>query len=91
VRRCDFCRSLTVRWIHPAECDWLACDKCHAAIQADDRQALLDRASQIPVLRTVPDRYAGKFLERAPRLHVDFGRRARVRPHPRKRTARSDP
>jgi hypothetical protein len=44
----------------------------HTAIEADDREALLDRASQIPVPRTLPERYAGKFLERARRLHVEF-------------------
>jgi hypothetical protein len=61
-----------VRWIHPAERDWSACEKCHAAIQADDREALLDRASLIPVPRTVPDRYAPRFLAQARRLHFEF-------------------
>jgi hypothetical protein len=56
----------------PAERDWLACAKCHAAIEADDREALLDRASLIPVPRTVPERFAPKFLERARRLHLEF-------------------
>jgi hypothetical protein len=45
---------------------------CHAAIEADDREALLDSASLIPVPRTVPERFAPKFLERARRLHVEF-------------------
>jgi hypothetical protein len=27
-----------VRWIYPAERDWAACEKCHAAIEADDRE-----------------------------------------------------
>ena len=70
--RCDFCGFLIVQWVYPAERDWLACDKCHRAIEADDREGLLDRASQIPVPRTLPDRYAGKFLERARRLHHEF-------------------
>ena len=70
--RCDFCGSLVVKWRYPAERDWLACEECHAAIQADDREALLDRASLIPVPRTLPDRYAPKILERAKRLHHEF-------------------
>ena len=70
--RCDFCGSRMVRWTYPADRDWLACDKCHAAIEAEDREALLDRASLIPVPRTVSDRYAPQFLERARRLHFEF-------------------
>jgi hypothetical protein len=61
-----------VKWRYPAERDWLACPKCHAAIEADDREALLDRASLIPVPRTLPDRYAPNILERARRLHIEF-------------------
>jgi hypothetical protein len=61
-----------VKWVYPAERDWPACNKCYAAIEADDREGLLDRASQIPVPRTLPERYAGKFRERARRLHVEF-------------------
>jgi hypothetical protein len=61
-----------VKWVQPAERDWVACEKCHAAIEADDREALLDRASLIPVPRTVPERYSDKFLDRARRLHVEF-------------------
>jgi hypothetical protein len=70
--RCDFCGSRVVKWRYPAECEWLVCGKCHAAIEADDREALLDRASLIPVPRTVSDRYAPQFLARARRLHVEF-------------------
>jgi hypothetical protein len=70
--RCDFCGSRIVRWVYPGQRDWHACAKCHTAIEADDREALLDRASLIPVPRTLPDRYAPKFLERARRLHDDF-------------------
>jgi hypothetical protein len=70
--RCDFCGSRIVKWVYPAEREWNACQKCHAAIQAGDREALLDRASLIPVPRTVSDRYAPHFLERARRLHEEF-------------------
>jgi hypothetical protein len=59
-------------WTYPAERDWSACEKCHAAIEVDDREALLDRASLIPVPRTLPDRYAPLHLERARRQHVQF-------------------
>ena len=52
--------------------DHLVTTQRHAAIEADDREALLDRASLIPVPRTVPDRYAPQFLERARRLHLEF-------------------
>lgn len=70
--RCDFCGSRMVRWTYPAEREWSACDKCHTAIEADDRESLLDRASLIPVPRTVPDRYGPRLLEQARRLHVEF-------------------
>jgi hypothetical protein len=70
--RCDFCGSRMVRWSYPAEREWLACEKCHRAIAADDREALLDRATLIPVPRTLPERYAPKYLERARRLHHEF-------------------
>jgi hypothetical protein len=71
--RCEFCGSRIVKWIYPTtQGDWESCDKCHAVIEADDREALLDRASQIPVPRTLSERYADKFLERARRLHVEF-------------------
>jgi hypothetical protein len=33
---------------------------------------LLDRAVLIPVPRTLPDRYAPRFRERARELHEDF-------------------
>ena len=38
--------------------DWLACLKCHKAIQHERREELLDRVLMQPVPRTVPDRYA---------------------------------
>jgi hypothetical protein len=71
-----------VRWVYPAERDWLSCEKCHRAIEADNREALLDRASQIPVPRTLPERYAGKFLERAHRLQVEFWESRKGPPRP---------
>src|SRR5438094_90552 len=46
---CEFCRSPRARWRYPASRDWLACDECHAAIQADDREALLGRVMLAPV------------------------------------------
>jgi hypothetical protein len=74
--RCDFCGSVRPRWSYPVEGDTRkACDKCREAIEADDREALLDRATLIPVPRTVPDRYAPRFREAARRLHEEFWQR----------------
>jgi hypothetical protein len=61
-----------VRWTHPAERDGLACEKCHAAIEADDREALLARVSLMPVPATLSERYAPRFLENARRRHEEF-------------------
>ena len=70
---CDFCHSPRVRWRYPAASrSWLACDKCHGAIQADDAEALLDRVMLAPVLRSLPDRYAPRFRNQARELHEQF-------------------
>jgi hypothetical protein len=61
------------KWRYPArERDWRACEKCRAAIEADDRKALLERVLLRPVPRTVPDRHADRFREQATRLHEEF-------------------
>ncbi len=74
--RCEFCGSRAVAWLHPAGSrEWRACAKCHVAIEADDREALLDRANLIPVPRTLPDRYAPHFRQRARQLHDEFWER----------------
>jgi hypothetical protein len=71
--RCDFCGSPTAAWRYRSrERDWLACEKCRTPIEADDRQALLERVLLMPVPRTVPDRYADRFREQAKRLHEEF-------------------
>lgn len=71
--RCDFCGSLRPRWSYPVQGGQRrACDECRKAIEAEDREALLDRALLIPLPRTVPDRYAPRFRETAKRLHVEF-------------------
>ncbi|MGH2965673.1 MAG: hypothetical protein ACRDMH_09875 [Solirubrobacterales bacterium] len=70
---CDFCRSPRVGWRYPGESrDWLACQQCHQAIQADDREALVGRVMLAPVPRTLPDRYAPRFREQARKLHEEF-------------------
>jgi anti-anti-sigma factor len=70
---CDFCHSPRVRWHYPAAArGWLACDKCHGAIQADDPDALLDRVMLAPVPRSLPDRYAPRFRNQARELHEQF-------------------
>jgi hypothetical protein len=61
-----------VRWRYPADREWLACEKCHAAIQGDEREGLLARVIQKPVPRTLPDRYAPHFRQRARELHESF-------------------
>jgi hypothetical protein len=50
----------------------LECGKCHAAIQRDDREELLGRVMLAPVSRTLPDRYAPRFRQRARELHERF-------------------
>jgi len=71
--RCDFCGSLRPRWSYPIQGGTRkACEDCRQAIEAEDREALLDRALLIPVPRTVPDRYAPRFRETAKRLHLEF-------------------
>lgn len=61
------------RWSYPSAArDWRACERCHQAIEADDREALLGRMMGAPVPRTLPDRYAPQFRERARELHEKF-------------------
>jgi hypothetical protein len=81
--RCDFCGSLRPRWSYPViHGSRRACDDCRDIIEADDRQALLERALLIPLPRTVPDRYAPRFREQAKRLHLDFWEQRDGEPHP---------
>lgn len=55
ARLCDFCSSPVPAWSYPATSfidlmgsqsigDWLACEECHALIEADDRDGLARRA-----------------------------------------------
>jgi hypothetical protein len=72
--RCDFCGSVKPRWIYPVRGndDRRACQECRTAIEADDREALLERALLIPLPRTVAERYASRFHAEAKRLHTEF-------------------
>lgn len=71
--RCDFCGGLRPRWSYPVKGGTrTACDECRKAIEADDREALLNRALLIPLPRTVSDRYAPRFRAAAKRLHLEF-------------------
>jgi hypothetical protein len=72
--RCSFCHSPLARWVYPAQegRGWQACERCHRAIEADDREALLKRVLLMPVPRTLPDRYAPRFRQRARELHEEF-------------------
>ena len=62
---CDFCSSPTVTWRSPAVTfsvegitsvsDWAACDPCHALIEANDQDGLLDRSLKtFPGLNEIP-------------------------------------
>jgi hypothetical protein len=71
--RCDFCGSLRPRWAYPIQGGTRkACDDCRTAIEADDREGLLNRALLIPLPRTVSDRYGPRFRDAAKRLHLEF-------------------
>lgn len=59
---CDFCSSPAPAWRYPAESfpdlllgrsvgDWLACDECHALIEAGDRNGLTKRSMLTPAVR----------------------------------------
>jgi anti-anti-sigma factor len=75
VTLCDFCRSPRFRWRYPgASRGWLACDRCHAAIQAEDRETLLGRVMLAPIPRSLSDRYAPRFRSQARErgLHEQF-------------------
>jgi len=61
------------RWRYPARGrDWQACERCHQAIEADDREALLERVRRKQVPRTVSDRHAERFQSEAERQHDEF-------------------
>jgi hypothetical protein len=81
---CDFCGSVMARWVYPARDGngWRACVRCHQAIRAEDREALLDRAVLMPVPRTLPDRYAPRFRQRAQELHDEFWLKRSGEPEP---------
>jgi hypothetical protein len=72
--RCDFCESPTARWRHPTRQGqgWKACDACHAAIVADDREALNERASLGSTSTTFPHRHAPNPRDRTPTPSEDF-------------------
>jgi hypothetical protein len=59
---CDFCGSPIARWRYPTrDRDWQACERCHKAIEANEREALLERVRRKPVPRTVSDRHTERF------------------------------
>jgi hypothetical protein len=56
---CDFCSGANPVWRYPAATfhdsfgsksveDWLACEACHAMIEAGDREGLIERAFRCP-------------------------------------------
>lgn len=72
--RCDFCESPTARWRYPAHQGngWKACHACHAAIMADDREALRERVLLVSVNTTFPYRHARRLRRRARELNENF-------------------
>jgi hypothetical protein len=73
--RCDFCGSPTMaRWSYPLRNGErrLACDRCRAPIEREDREELLGRVLLAPVPRTVRERYTERFRAEAKRLHHEF-------------------
>ena len=73
---CDFCSNPFPAWRHrlagEGGRDRLACERCHAAILAGDHERLLGRVVGAPVPRTLPDRYAPIWRERARKLAEEF-------------------
>jgi hypothetical protein len=60
--RCDFCSAANPMWEYAADsffdlCGsrslgaWLACDDCHAVIEAGDREGMVTRAMLNPAMR----------------------------------------
>ncbi len=64
--RCDFCGSERPVWRYPARSffdmfgsqssgDWLACQDCHIAIEAGDRDKLTERATRSVAAAKIPN------------------------------------
>jgi hypothetical protein len=73
--RCDFCSAANPMWEYAADsffdlCGsrslgaWLACDDCHAVIEAGDREGMVTRAMLNPAMRaaTVDKRRAEGYI-----------------------------
>ena len=73
--RCDFCESRTARWRYPAHQGpgWKACEGCHTAIVADDREALRKRVL-VSAPTAFPYRHAPRLRRRARELSENFWR-----------------
>lgn len=73
---CEFCSNPFPAWRYQlagdGDRDMLACERCHHAIATDDRERLLGRVMGAPVPRTLPDRYAPVWRERARKLAEEF-------------------
>jgi hypothetical protein len=79
--RCDFCESPTAQWRYPVHQGhgWKACQGCHTAIVADDREALRKRVLLVSGPTAFPYRYAPRLRHRARELSENFwGNRAGV-------------
>lgn len=62
-----------VRWRYTvAGRELLACQKCRALIEADDRQGLLERVLQKPLARSVSQSFSARHERTARELHETF-------------------
>lgn len=83
---CDFCSNKLPIWLYPtrdfevprdstagSEGAWLACDSCHAAIEANDQDALAAHALAVPIVKKIV-RSAGadRVLQRLRELYAKF-------------------
>jgi hypothetical protein len=74
VVRCDFCGSATARWHYSASDghSWRACQTCHRTIEADDREALVERVVLSNRRIKLPGRPAWRSRRRSRALQEDF-------------------
>jgi hypothetical protein len=74
VVRCDFCGSATARWHYSVTegHDWRACQACHKTIEADDREALVERVVLSNRRIKWPVRSSRRSRRRGRALHEDF-------------------
>ena len=90
---CDFCSGANPLWRYPATTfrdsfgsksveDWLACEACHAMIEAGDRGGLIERAFRCPGIPPVVAMRGREWVRNyVVDLHKRFRRNRRGQPH----------